>query len=265
MAALGTDLVGTHSADMLARGRFPLLIKLLDANRDLSVQVHPNDAYAATHEDGEVGKTEMWYVLHAEPGYALIHGVKPGVTQAAFRAALEGGTVADLLNRMPVSAGDAVDVPAGTIHALLAGAVVVEIQQTSDVTYRVYDWGRVGHDGKPRSLHLDRALEVIALRRSPGPVPPQTIVETEALCRQLLVRRPQFTVERLLLEPEAAYTGICDGSTFEIWGCMAGECSIGWAGDPVRLPAVRFVLLPAALGAFTITSRERSTLLRVYV
>ena len=265
MAELGTALVGTHSADMLARGRFPLLVKLLDANQDLSVQVHPDDAYAAVYENGEIGKTEMWYVLHAEPGYALIHGVKPGVTRAAFRAAIERDAIADLLNRVPVSAGDAIDVRAGTVHALLAGAVVAEIQQTSDVTYRVYDWGRVGHDGKPRPLHIDRALEVIDFRPSPGPVPPQTITETESLCRQLLVRRPQFTVERLILEPTATYTGTCDGSTFEIWGCMAGECSVGWAGDPISLPAVHFFLLPATLGAFTVTPKGRSTLLRIYV
>lgn len=266
MAEMGVDLVGTRNAAMLARGRFPLLIKLLDANQDLSVQVHPDDAYAAAHEHGEIGKTEMWYVLHAEPGYELIHGVKPGVTRAEFRAAIERGEVADLLNRVPVSAGDVIDIPAGTIHALLAGAVVAEIQQTSDVTYRVYDWGRVGHDGNPRPLHVDRALDVIDFSRtSSAPTPPQTITETESLCRQLLGRRPQFTTERLILGPGATYSGACDGSTLEIWGCMVGECSVGWAGDPVTLPAVRFVLLPAALGDFSLISKGRSTLLRVYV
>ncbi len=266
MAALGTDLVGTHSAAMLARGRFPLLIKLLDANQDLSVQVHPDDAYAASHEQGEIGKTEMWYVLHAEPGYSLVHGVKPGVTRAQLRAAIARNEVEDILNRVPVSPGDTIDVPAGTVHSLLAGAVVAEIQQNSDVTYRLYDWGRVGHDGKPRPLHVDRALDVIDFSQaSPGPVPPQAIIETESLRRQLLVRRPQFATERLLLGPGATFSGRCDGSTFEIWGCMEGECAVGWAGAPVRLPAVRFVLLPAALGAYAITSKGRSTLLRVYV
>jgi mannose-6-phosphate isomerase len=130
----------------------------------------------------------------------------------------------------------------------------------------VYDWGRVGHDGKPRPLHIDRALDVIDFGRRPaGPVPPQAIVETESLCRQLLVRRPQFTAERLILGPGATCPGRCDGSTFEIWGCTEGECVLDRSGDPINLPAVRFVLLPAMLGPFSITSKGRSTLLRIYV
>ncbi|HHX45649.1 MAG TPA: mannose-6-phosphate isomerase [Chloroflexi bacterium] len=264
--ALGLDLVGTHSADMLARGRFPLLVKLLDANQDLSVQVHPDDAYAARHENGEIGKTEMWYVLHTDPHYSLVYGLKPGVTPDALRSAIARDRVNDVLHRQPVLPGDTIDVPAGTVHALLAGAVVAEIQQTSDVTYRLYDWGRVGLDGKPRPLHIDRAMDVIAFDRPPaGPVPPQSIVETESLRRQLLVRRPQFTAERILLGPGATYDDVCDGSTFEIWGCMEGSSTVTWAGAPVDLPAVRFMLLPAALGAFSVTTRTGATLLRTYI
>ncbi len=266
MAKMGTDLVGTHSAAMLARGRFPLLIKLLDANRDLSVQVHPDDAYAAAHERGEIGKAEMWYVLHADPGYELIHGVKPGVSPAQFRAAIDHGDVAALLNRVPVSPGDVIDIPPGTIHALLAGAVVAEIQQTSDVTYRLYDWGRVGDDGKSRPLHINRALEVIDFSRAAaGPVAPQNIVETESLRQQLLVRRSQFTTERLIMGPGATFAGQCDGSTFEIWGCVEGACALAWGGEPLPLDAIRFALLPAALGAFSVTSEGPATLLRIYV
>jgi len=266
VAQMGLDLVGTHSAGLLARGRFPLLVKLLDANQDLSVQVHPDDAYAAANERGEIGKAEMWYVLYAEPGYELVHGVKPGVSPAQFRAPIDRGNVADLLNYVRVSPGDVIDIPAGTIHALLAGAVVAEIQQTSDVTYRVHDWGRVGQDGTPRPLHIDRAMDVIDFDRpSRVPTPPQPITKTDSLCREILVSRPQFTTERLLLAPGATYRGRCDGSSLEIWGCMAGDCSIAWAGEPLTLAALRFVLLPAALGRFTITCGQRSTLLRVYV
>lgn len=266
MAEMGTDLVGTHSAAMLARGRFPLLIKLLDANRDLSVQVHPDDDYAGRHEAGEIGKSEMWYVLHADPGYTLVHGLKPGVTRRQLRQAIARDRMDEVLNRVPVSLGDTIDVPAGTVHALMAGAVVAEIQQNSDVTYRLYDWGRVGHDGKSRPLHIDRALDVIDFTRAAtSPLPPQSLVETESLRRQLLVRRPQFTTERLIMGPGATFSGRCDGSTFEIWGCMAGACSLAWAGEPLRLGAVRFVLLPAALGAFSVTSEGSSTLLRIYV
>lgn len=266
MAALGTDLVGTHSAAMLARSRFPLLVKLLDANQDLSVQVHPDDAYAARHEGGEIGKSEMWYVLHADPGYALVHGLQPGVTPDQLREAIARNDVQDILHRLPVSPGDTIDVPAGTVHALLAGAVVAEIQQNSDITYRLHDWGRVGHDGKPRPLHIDRALEVIDFSlAASGPVPPQNLVETESLRRQALVRRPQFATERIILGPGGAYAGRCDGSTFEIWGCMDGAATLDWAGTPLTLRAVGFVLLPAALGAFSITSEGGSTLLRTYI
>jgi len=159
--ALGEVLVGTDARDCLARGRFPLLVKLLDAHRDLSVQVHPDDAYAAVHEGGELGKTEMWYVLYADPGSELIYGLAQGVTPATLAEALQRGAVETQLHRLPIHAGDLFYIPAGTVHALLAGAVVVEIQQNSDATYRLYDWGRLGDDGRPRPLHVDKALEVI--------------------------------------------------------------------------------------------------------
>jgi len=165
-----------------------------------------------------------------------------------------------------VSAGDAVDVPAGTVHALLAGAVVAEIQQTSDLTYRVYDWDRLGRDGKPRALHIARALDVIDFGPPPPtPVAPQVLGETDATRRELLVRRPAFTTERLILDPGATFQGCCDGSTFEIWGCLAGECSLNWAHGAMSVPAVGFVLLPAALGCYTIAPAGHTTLLRIYV
>ncbi len=160
-AALGEKLTGSRAAWALARAKFPLLVKLLDANQDLSVQVHPDDAYALAHEGGELGKTEMWYVLHADPGAELILGVRPGTTREAFRAALEAHRLETVLQRVPIRPGQAVSIPAGTVHALLAGTVMSEIQQNSDATYRVDDWGRVGADGKPRPLQVDKALDVI--------------------------------------------------------------------------------------------------------
>jgi mannose-6-phosphate isomerase len=160
-AALGQALLGHRVAASAGAGRFPLLVKLLDANQDLSVQVHPDDAYARVHENGDPGKTEMWYVLHAGPGAELIYGLAPGANAADFRRAAQEGRLNEQLHRLPVHAGDCVFVPAGTVHALLAGAVVAEVQQNSDTTYRVYDWGRLGADGRPRALHLEKALAVI--------------------------------------------------------------------------------------------------------
>jgi mannose-6-phosphate isomerase len=265
LAELGERLVGTRAGWALSRGRFPLLVKLLDAHHDLSVQVHPDDAYALEHEGGELGKTEMWYVLHADPGTELILGVQPGTTREAFRKALESGQLADVLRRIPIAAGDAIAVPAGTVHALLAGAVVTEIQQNSDATYRVYDWGRVDAYGKPRPLHVEKALNVIDYEAAPDVVKPRLLAAQAGLTHSELVRNRYFVVERVALAPGAVFGGYCDGGTLEIWGCMAGQVSIRWAGKPVTLPAVRYVLLPAVLGEFQVAAEASSVCLRIYL
>lgn len=266
LAEMGEQLVGSNSAATLRRGRFPLLVKLLDARQDLSVQVHPDDAYALTHEDGELGKTELWYILHAGPGTELIHGLEPGTTEAMLRAAIRTNALAPRLRRIPVQAGDALFIPAGTVHALLAGAVVAEIQQNSDATYRLHDWGRQGVDGRPRPLHVDKALEVIDFGpHLAGVSVPRRLCVADGVTRELLVTCPQFIVERLSLTSGAVFTGACDGSTFEIWGCVSGEARVEWAGQGLPLPAVRFTLLPAALGAFALRSVGPSVLLRAFV
>lgn len=264
---LGTGLVGTRSQAMLDRGKFPLLIKLLDANQPLSVQVHPEDEYASRHENGELGKTEMWYILHAKPDARLIYGLTPGVTPESFRQSLEAGRLEACLHELPVKPGDAVFIPAGSVHAILEGILLAEIQQNSDTTYRVYDWNRVGPDGKPRPLHVDKALEVINFDQvEPGPYSPQLLEETPGLKRELITACPYFNVERVSLnEAEAAFTGNCNGPTFEIWGTMSGNCQIEWAERPLALPAVGFTLLPAALGEFKVKALEPSVLLRVYI
>ena len=264
---LGADLVGSRSQAMLERGTFPLLIKLLDANKPLSVQVHPEDEYATAHENGELGKTEMWYILHAEPEAYLIYGLTPNVTPASFRAAIESGILEPCLHRLPVKAGDAVFIPAGSVHAIMNGIVLAEIQQNSDTTYRVYDWNRVGADGKPRPLHIDKALEVINFAQvEPTAFTPQLIEHSPALQRDFITTCPYFNVEKLTFtEGNQTFKGSCDGSTFEIWGTMSGRAQVNWAGTPLPLPAIRFILLPAALGDFEIEVTEPGTLLRVYV
>lgn len=263
---LGQDLAGTRAEWALQRGKFPLLLKLLDAERDLSVQVHPPDAYALQHEGGELGKTEMWYVLHARPGARIIYGLKPGVTRTTFRQALEAGTLETQLHYLPVQAGDAVFVKAGTIHALLAGTVVAEIQQNSDTTYRVYDWGRVGADGKPRPLHVDKALEVIDFDLvEPGPYQPRPLGAEEGVTRAEIGRCEYFVVETVTFEAGAGFQARTDGTTFEIWGTVAGSTALEWAGQPIPLPSIRWTLLPAGLGEYRLTAGTTSTMLRVYV
>ena len=265
MAELGVDLVGRGSDAMLRRGRFPLLVKLLDANRDLSAQVHPNDTYARRHENGELGKTEMWYVLHAQPHAELIFGLARGVTPESLRYAIEQGEISSQLHRVPIEAGDSFFVPAGTVHALLAGAVVAEIQQNSDATYRVYDWDRLDDDGQPRPLHIRKALEVIDWDQiEPAKIIPRLLSEGEGVRRELLVDCAKFATERIVLESGATFHGDCAGESFEIWGCVAGSVEIEWAGDPIPCPAVRFALLPAALGPYRVRAKAAGTLLRVY-
>src|SRR5271170_6971389 len=151
---------GTRCA---ADPQISLLVKFLFPGEKPSIQVHPDDAYAAQHEAarGGRGKTEMWHVLFAEPGAELMLNLRPGVTPAAFRAAMDDGTLENLLARVPVAPGDSLFVPPGTVHTICAGVMLCEIQEQSDITYRVYDYKRKGPDGRERPLHVRQALEVI--------------------------------------------------------------------------------------------------------
>jgi mannose-6-phosphate isomerase len=260
-AELGLDLIGRNNAWAQARGKFPLLVKLLDAHTPLSVQVHPDDAYALAHEGNELGKTEMWVVLHAEPGAELIVGVKAGTTPDAFRRAIEENRLEPYLHHLPVQNGDHVCVPAGTLHAIMGGLLIAEIQQNSNTTYRVYDWGRVGADGKGRPLHVDKALHVIDFQRvEPQIVPPALLAEEPGLRRELLCRNRYFTTERVTLAAGAQFRGACTGATLEIWGVLEGQAMV----NELTLDAVRFCLLPAALGEYVVTARTAATLLRTY-
>lgn len=260
-AELGLNLLGRNNAWAQERGKFPLLVKLLDAAAPLSVQVHPDDAYALAHEGNELGKSEMWVVLHAEPGAELIVGVKAGTTPAAFRQAVEHNRLEPYLHRVPAQAGDHVCVPAGTLHAIMGGLLIAEIQQNSNTTYRVYDWGRVGADGKGRPLHVDRALDVIDFDRvEPQICPPALLAEEPGLRRELLCRNRYFTIERVTLAAGAEFRGACNGESLEIWGVIAGQVTV----NELALSAVRFCLLPAALGEYAVTARTRATLLRTY-
>ncbi len=261
-AQLGLDLIGARNAWAQERGKFPLLIKLLDAAQPLSVQVHPNDDYALAHEGNELGKTEMWVVLHARPGAELILGVTKGTTRETLRAGLLAGKPEPHLHRVKVRVGDHVCVPAGTLHAIMDGLLIAEIQQNSNTTYRVFDWSRLGPDGKPRALHIDKALDVINFAAvEPSVRPAETVEQGQGYTRSLLCRNRYFVTECVALDAGATYRGNCDGSTLEIWGIIAGQATV--SGEP--LEAVRFVLLPAALGQFEVTSAQGATLLRTYV
>ena len=252
----GKELFGANHA---APARFPLLIKLLDAAEKLSLQVHPPAALAATLQ-GEP-KTEMWYIADAAPGAELYVGLRRGVTRAEFEKKIKDGTVADCFHRVQVRAGDAMFLPSGRVHAIGGGLVIFEIQQNSDTTYRVFDWNRLGLDGKPRPLHVAESLASIdfndfepnAIRpefQGPGPIQ-----------RQMLVRDPLFTVESIRLEP-GAQVALSPGR-MQIVGVVSGELNIVSQADPVALLPGRFALLPAALRDTAVKARGSATFLRV--
>lgn len=176
-------------------GRFPLLLKYLDCQRDLSVQVHPDDLYGLQMQPPDLGKTEAWYILHAEPNSMLYAGLKEGICRDQLAAAVASGKTAECLHTMRPQAGDCVFIPAGTVHALGAGLIVAEIQQASNTTFRLYDWDRVGADGKARPLHVEQCLQTIDFES--GPRPWQTPMRSSELGKMRLVECDKFCFDRI--------------------------------------------------------------------
>lgn len=262
----GLALVGQRGQWAHERGKFPLLIKLLDAAAPLSVQVHPDDAYALAHEGNELGKAEMWVVLHAEPNAQIILGLSQATTPQTFRQAISHGQVEPLLHHIQVKTGDVVCVPARSLHAILGGLLIAEIQQNSNTTYRVYDWNRLDNQGKSRPLHIQKAIDVIAFDQ----VQPQLVEAMpswqQGACQAYrLCANRYFVTERVEMPAHARYTGQTNGETLEIWGTIAGTATLSSNGVDVAAPAVQFALLPAGMGQFHITTHTPTTLLRTFL
>jgi mannose-6-phosphate isomerase len=251
------QLVGTLSPPRYGAD-FPLLAKFIDARQDLSIQVHPDDAYAHRVEahTGFHGKNEAWYILDAEPGADLFYHLAQPVTRDQFEAAVHGNTLLPLLNRRPVTAGDVIFVPAGTLHTINAGILLFEIQQKSDLTYRVYDYGR------PRPLHLEKALDVIAFDQPP-PSPVQPLDLAPDGSRTLLVACRHFAMERWQLNTTMAAG--THSTSLEILTLTAGAGELSWDGSVLPLRTGESVVLPASLGPYRLAPREELTLLRCYV
>lgn len=194
------EFIGTHPKTD-GEGGLPVLIKFIDAARDLSVQVHPSDEYARTHEHGQLGKTEMWYVLEAAPGASLVYGFRQDLTRALLAASLEDDTVEKYLQKVEIHRGDVFLIESGTVHAIGAGAMIVEIQESSNLTYRMYDYHRLGKDGKPRELHIAKALDVVDLRQKPLPEQLQRACEEhDGYSVELLEQCKYFRTERIHLD-----------------------------------------------------------------
>ena len=245
--------------------RIPLLVKFIFPEEKLSVQVHPDDAYAEQNEAaaGGVGKTEMWYVVSAREGAAVRVGLQPEVTRETFQRAVVDGTAESCIGNVTVHAGDAVFVPAGTAHTICPGLVLCEIQQHSDITYRVFDYNRVGADGKPRDLHIRQALEVMQFGEQSGglcdPVRIQRGAVTEtfyAACRHFATERWEFS-ERI--------AAVTSPQHFDLLIFLEGKGRIEFSGGAEAFGPAEVWLLPAALGAYQLAPDSATTLLRAYV
>jgi mannose-6-phosphate isomerase len=263
VAQLGADLLGWRSVAVYGR-RFPLLTKFIDAREQLSVQVHPDDAYAARHEHGKLGKTETWYVLHAEPGAQLIYGFARVTSSDEVRRAIEQTQLEPLLHSFAPRPGDVIFVPPGTVHAIGGGILLYELQEYSDVTYRLYDYGRVQADGTMRELHVERALEV--LRYGPPLSVRATPLEAAPYgadgSRRVLVACRYFVEEELRVAGEVADTTM--PASCQILTCLGGACTIEAGGAVVLLRRGETAVLPAALGAYRLHG-EPARLMRAYV
>lgn len=249
-AIMGSRTAGT---------RFPLLIKLIDANQKLSVQVHPNDETAAKF--GGEAKTEMWYLL-GDNEARVFCGLNEDVTRERFLQAVADGTSGDTMRPVPVKKGDAVFVRGGRVHAIDAGCLILEIQQNSNTTYRIYDWGRMGNDGKPRELHIDQAINVINWGDTENPrVEPELLVDTDTFQCWEILQCEYFRLEKLVFSAPLEIP--LDGSTFHALFVAEGEAEISWGDEALSAPAGTSILIPAALPAYTLTGN--ATILRTTI
>ena len=259
---LGAALLGS-AAYAQSGTHFPLLIKLLDANQWLSVQVHPNDEQAVQLEGpGHFGKTEAWHILEAEPGAQLIAGLRPGVGRTRLQQAMGKREMIDYLQYYPVQAGDTVYMPAGTLHALGPGLLLYEVQQTSNLTYRVYDWDRPAT--KERRLHLEQSLAVIDPETPPGGACPIPAPVLEAGGKETLVRCPYFTLNLL-----AGHTIPIEMDTrrisFHALTVIEGHARVQSAGQQVELERFETLIVPADCGAYQVLPLQECRLLEAEV
>ncbi|MBI1900721.1 MAG: class I mannose-6-phosphate isomerase [Planctomycetia bacterium] len=253
-AQFGRELYGRH----FPQPRFPLLVKFLDARERLSVQVHPDDTRAARLNPPDLGKTEAWVVLDKEPGSVLYVGLKRGLDRPALQREVARGTCELCLHKIEPAVGDCVLLPAGTVHAIGEGLLLYEIQQSSDTTYRLFDWNRLDAQGKPRPLHVREALDVIDFSLGSGKV--QAPQPTDSPWAWQLVSCDKFVLRRWeLSEKTAAAVGGDD--RFHILSVIAGSVSLD--GDPTGQPlrAGDTALVPAAIGPIKVTAHGAATVL----
>ena len=258
------ELVTNHGLELLGRhhpqSQFPLLFKFLDCRKDLSLQVHPNDAQAQQQTPPDLGKTEAWIILDAEPGSVIYTGLKRGFNRPAVEREIARGTLPLCLNKLEPQAGDCIFIPAGIVHALGAGFLVAEIQQASDTTFRLFDWNRVGADGQPRALHIEQGLAVTDFTH--GPVLPQVPQSTERAFVERLVACDKFVLERWTIHETQP---LAEDDRFHLIVVLAG--SVGLEHDPTgeALKRGQIALIPASCSARRLQVKEPTVLLDIYL
>jgi len=236
--------------------QFPLLFKFLDAREDLSIQVHPNDELAKERHNS-FGKTEMWYVMQADEGARIIVGFKHKSSADEYVQHLGDKNLIEILNEVPVKKGDVFFLETGTIHAIGAGIVIAEIQQTSDITYRIYDWDRVDANGKGRELHVQQALDAMNYNTTET----QKYYAQEPNRSNVMVDCPYFTTSFLPLDGNAAVNK--EGNSFTVYICTEGDYSIAFEGKKYDFSKGDTILIPAALKAYLLTGK--ATLLEISI
>jgi mannose-6-phosphate isomerase len=253
------DLLGDKVFEEFSEG-FPLLIKILDSNDWLSIQVHPDDELAAKRHHGS-GKTEMWYVIDAEPGAELINGFRTTITKDQYLDKFNSGKLTSILNYEKAQAGDVFFIPAGRVHALGPGLFIAEIQQSSDLTYRIFDYNRLDNAGNPRELHTDLALAALDFEYRKDT---RTLYKPEIDQTVKLVQSPYFETN-LLNFGTSIDKDYSDLDSFMILFCVGGKCTITSNGHKESLKAGETILLPACLKEITLDPEEETRLLEVYI
>jgi len=258
------DVIASDPMSMTGKDEytaFPLLVKILDATDRLSVQVHPDDAYAYEFENGEKGKTEMWYVIDAKPGAKLVYGLKEGTGKEQFRQAVESGNTEEVLNFVPVKKGDSFFIGSGTIHAIGAGLLIAEIQQSSNTTYRVYDYNRTDKNGNKRELHIEKAIAVTDIDAGEAQNRIGAEVDINGGKMRNLADCEFFRVEKYDLTSDTSLTNNHGG--FEMLVFTEGSGSIDYAGSSWSFKNGDSFFVPAAIGKYTVSGG--CTFLRSYI
>ena len=240
------EYLGTHPR---TNGELPILIKFIDAKKDLSVQVHPDDEYAYEKENGQLGKTEMWYVLDAEKNAKLVYGFKTEVNKKQVKKAIENGTIEKYLNKVPVHKDELFYIKSGTVHAIGAGSLIAEIQESSNLTYRMYDYNRKDKNGNLRELHIDKALDVMNYKAANDIKQPQRVFKyKKGYCSEVLCRCKYFEVHKVrinTIDRKEMYSFYTLSNSFHVLLCINGKGTIYSRSEKIEFNIGDCIFIPA--------------------